>query len=370
MIEIKAIYKKNVPGLLEDNDFWNHSFLSISRHRLHAHYKNPNCDDDDVVLLLGYLDGELLGYMGVFMDKIELNGVVDKIGWLSTWWVHPKTKGSGIGREILDTMYSLNNGKIGISQFTPSAKRVYDKSGYFVTLKENKGVKAVLRSNLAFVLPKVFPSSKKAKTIIHWLDATINIFVNLKLSVHKQFIKKELANISIEYLNTIDSESLQIINRFNKNHLSPKGASFFEWMKACYWVQEAPLLALTNKEKYEFSIYDKSFNIYYIKIMEGGSCIGFLALQKRNYVNKVLFAYYDTEKNAGIMANIIKLQSIEQDVREIICYDEAICERLKRSKMFLYKTKKNKHSILSKKFGKENFDEIVMNFGDGDCSFA
>src|SRR5688572_27959784 len=122
MIELKTIYKKDVPELLDNSGFWNHSFLSIRKHRLYAHYKNPNCDENDVVLLLAYLNGELVGYMGVFIDKILLDGSVDKIGWLSTWWGHPKTKGSGIGREILDTMYTLNNGKIGISQFTPSAK--------------------------------------------------------------------------------------------------------------------------------------------------------------------------------------------------------------------------------------------------------
>jgi GNAT superfamily N-acetyltransferase len=106
-----------------------------------------------LALLLGYTDGQLVGYMGVFTDKIILDGKPNKIGWLSTWWVHPKTKGSGIGREILNTMYESLNGQIGISQFTPSAKRVYDKSGYFYTLKESKGIKAVLRSNFGFCGP-------------------------------------------------------------------------------------------------------------------------------------------------------------------------------------------------------------------------
>ena len=136
MIEIKKILKKNVAELFEISAFWDHEFLSISKHRLLAHFNNPNLKNDDIVLIVAYFNQELAGYMGIFIDKITIDNQETKIGWLSTWWVHPKTKGSGIGREILNEMYSGNNGRIGISQFTPSAKRVYDKSGYFVNLKE------------------------------------------------------------------------------------------------------------------------------------------------------------------------------------------------------------------------------------------
>ena len=75
MISIKKIYKKEIPNLLEDKDFWNQSFLAISKHRLYAHYKNPTAVPDDVVLLLAYLNDELVGYMGVFMNKTTLDAV-------------------------------------------------------------------------------------------------------------------------------------------------------------------------------------------------------------------------------------------------------------------------------------------------------
>ncbi|MFT7251741.1 MAG: hypothetical protein ACI9FW_001484 [Flavobacterium sp.] len=370
MIEIKKIYKKDIPELLSNKDFWNHSFLSISKHRLYAHYKNPNLEDNDIVLLLSYLNNELVGYMGLFVDKIKIDNTIKKIGWLSTWWVHPKTKGTGIGREILNTMYKENNGQIGISQYTPSAKRVYDKSGYFTLLKESIGIKAVLRSNLTFVLPIIFPKTKKLSLLINQLDNIINFFVNIKLSLQKIILTKKIKNTSIEYLNILDDESLNIINQFNKNDISVKDKAFFEWLKAYNWVQKAPLLNFTNKYKYEFSIYDNEFEFSFIKIIEKDICIGFIVLQKRNYVTKVLFTYFDNIINTSIISNIIKLQAITQNTREIICYDKAICNELKKSNLFLYKTKKIKQAIISKEFNKTNFDTVRMNFGDGDCSFA
>lgn len=369
MIEIKKINKKDIPELLSDNQFWNHSFLPISKHRLYAHHKNPNLEDNDIVLILSYLNNELVGYMGLFMDKINIDNRLEKIGWLSTWWVHPKTKGTGIGREILNAMYSENNGKIGISQFTPSARRVYDKSGYFTTLKENIGIKAVLRSNLSFVIPTLFPKTKRLSSFFNQIDHFFNFFINIKLYFQKIILSGKLTGISLEYVNIIDDETLSLINQFNKNDISNKGKAFFEWLKAYNWVQKAPLINLTNKIKYEFSIYDNEFEFSLIKIIEKNVCIGFVVLQKRNYVTKVLFTYYDL-KNTAAISNIIKLQAATQNTREIICYDEAICHNLKKSNLFLYKNKKIKQSIISKKFNKTDFSNVRMNFGDGDCSFA
>ena len=95
-----------------------------------------------------------------------------------------------------------------------------------------------------------------------------------------------------------------------------------------------------------------------------------MVLQRRSNVCKILFAYYDKNLHSELMANIVKLQCAEQNVREIICYDEAITKAFSQSAIFLYKTNKIKYSIISKVFLKENFDEVIVNFGDGDCSFA
>lgn len=371
MIEIKQISKKNIPLLFEDKSFWNHDFLSISKHRLLSHYRNPNSNDDDIVLILAYLDNEIVGYMGVFIDQIILDNVETKIGWLTTWWVHPKkTFRLGVGRQILDTAYQINNGRVGISQFTKSAKRVYDKTGYFNTLKENHGVKAVLRSNLIFVIPKLYPKLSSLSPLLNFTDSFLNLFIDLKLDLQQKSLSKKLKNIQLEYLNKADTEVLELIERYGKNDIAHKKEDYFEWLKAYYWVQEAPLLEFTNKDKYEFSIYDHQFNIYYIKVIKDSECIGFLVLQRRNNVCKLLFAYYDHTINADIMADIIKLQCVRQNIREIICYDEAICANFKKSNLFIYKTKKLKQSIISKAFEKTDFSDVKMNFGDGDCCFA
>ena len=370
MTHIRKVYKKDIPALFADTAFWNHSFLSVSKHRLLSHLNNPNLEEEDIVLVLAYLDDKLVGYMGVFTDTIVVEGVAQKIGWLSTWWVDPITKGTGVGREILNAMYQENKGQIGISQFTPSAKRVYDKSGYFNELKCNLGVKAVLRSNLQFVIPTLAVAMKKATPCFAALDGLINVVVNAKLGVQSIGLKNRLKGVTVEYVNFIDEETAALINRYNTKDIFHKSPAFFNWLKTYNWVLSAPLIELTQKEKYEFSMYDKDFEIHFVKVFKNQELIGFVVLQKRGYIAKVLFTYFDANQHADCIADVITLQNIRQNTREIICYDEAICNQFKKSGVFLYRTKKVKNSIISKVFNKSDFEGERMNFGDGDCCFA
>lgn len=369
MIEIKKKLKKEIPDLLKNYDSWNNDFIVVSKQRLLAHYNNPKIEDDDIVLLLAYLNHELVGYMGLFIDEIVINNKPEKIGWLSTWWVHPKTKGKGVGRSILNKMFDENDGKIGVSQFTPSAKRVYDKSGNFVTLKKNDGIKAALRSNSQFVLPILAPKLSRLKPFFEFTDHMLNGILNIKLNINKKQLYKKTKHLKLDYVNYIDDEVEDIINQYNKNDISIKNKAFFDWMRAYNWVEKAPLLSLTNQNKYEFLNYDKDFDLFFIKIINNEKCIGFIVLLIRDYVCKVLFTYYDNLFATDI-ANIIKLQAIEQNTREIICYDRGVCNDFFKSKIFLYKKRKVKHAIISKKFNVTDFDNFRMNFGDGDCAFA
>lgn len=370
MREIKKVYKKDIPAFMEDSSFWNHPFLCISRHRLWAHYHNPTCGDDDIVMLLAYLNNEVVGYMGVYTDFITVKNQIQKIGWLSTWWVHPKTKGTGIGRELLDAMFHEQKGQIGISQFTPSAKRVYDKSGYFTDLKNSEGIKAVLRSNLSFIAAVLFPKITFFQPLFRFADTSVNLIVDFRLMFCKYNIQKRLGNVSLEYLPYPDTEARVLIDQYSQNDIAHKSNSFFDWLKTYNWVYEAPLKKMTNVKRYEFSMYDESFEYYFVKIKKEAYCVGFLVLQRRATTLKVLFAYFDENTQAQLMADIIKQHAIKLKIREIICYEPTIVRSLFQSNIFLYKKKKVKQSIISKSFHIDGFSKIRVNFGDGDCCFA
>lgn len=368
MNHIREVRKKDIPALLDDESIWRHEFLAVSRHRLYAHYQNP-FSDDDVILLLAYTNNELVGYMGAYIDRIILNNSVEKIAWLSTWWVHPKTKGSGIGREILNKMYDVQDGRIGISQFTPSAKRVYDKSGYFNDLKKSVGIKAVLRSHLHILVPIVKPGISWTKPFLKVIDSVLNGLYSIRQHIIASKITNRLSDITLDYIDAPDMEVDQLISKLSGNHISPKNQEYFRWLYSFKWVMDAPLLELTNKSRYEFSMYDRSFSIYLLKISSKSGCIGFVVLQKRHLTMKVLYCYCEQSAYPKI-ADIIKLHCFKLSVNEVITYDENLLVNFKQSGIFLYIRKKVKHSIISKVFGVSDFSNVKMNYGDGDCSFA
>jgi hypothetical protein len=264
-------------------------------------------------------------------------------------------------------MYTIQDGKIGVSQFTPSAKRVYNKSNYFNSLKNNEGYKFVYRSNLSIVLPLANKRFLEIKNLLNFSDSFINIFINIKLKIHSLIVKKRINDISIEYINYIDDELEDYVNKKNSKHLSKKGNQFFSWLKNYNWVQEAPLIEIVKTEKYEFSMSAKKFNIYFIKILKQEKIIGFIILQRKDSLLKVLFAYYD---DSEAIANLLLLHIIKLQIKQVVCYDKNINNELLKLKGYLYKRKKVKESIISKSFGNINFDDYVLNYGDGDCCFA
>ena len=365
---IKKILKKNVPELLNDNKFWSNSFLSITKHRLYSHYLNPCLDDNDVVLLLALKNGEIVGYMGVFVDYINIEKKNVKVGWLSTWWVHQKTKGSGIGRSLLFSIYESFKGRIGVSQFTPLAKRVYDRSGYFQTLQKNYGYKFVFRSNLDVVFPLINNKFNRVRGLLSFFDFILNIPINIKIVFHKINLKIN-KDIKLEYVNSIDKNLNDFIKKHSSNYLSKKNINFFNWLKAYHWVQESPLKSYTTYKDYFFSMNSEKFNIYFLKIYKLSELIGFLVLQRKDHQLKVLFVYYD-KSYSNYISKIILLHCFKLKVKELICYDDQINIKIKHSFYFIYYRSRLKESIISKKFGDIDFSKYNINLGDGDCCFA
>ncbi|MEL6841973.1 MAG: GNAT family N-acetyltransferase, partial [Bacteroidota bacterium] len=114
--------------------------LPISRHRALSHLANPRLRPDDVIMIFAHSDeGELVGYLGVLPDEIYLNGKQDRGGWLSCMWVNPITRGQGIGGKLVQAALNAWQGRILVTEFTPAAKRLYDRTEAFVDLHQPVG---------------------------------------------------------------------------------------------------------------------------------------------------------------------------------------------------------------------------------------
>ncbi len=370
MINIISYNREGLSKLAIGEDIWKNKVLPITKHRALAHINNPFADNDDILLLVAYDKERIVAYMGVFMDRIILEDNKNNIAWLSTWWADPNYKSTGIGRELLHKMYSAHNGKIGISQFTPSAKRVYDRSGYFYTLKGMNGIKAVLNPQVADLIQVFYPKLKKVKTVIFFAEVIIKTIINIKIHLLKQWFKSS-HKINYYYIDEIDEETENFIKKiqYDKINLSIRNKEYFKWMKLYPWVVESD-----NEDEYHnyfFSSVARRFEISFIKILNDQNEItGFLVVQIRNNTLKVLYAFY-LEQDLNDIYSVLIEHTFKNKVEVIITYEKNLVKKLEQQKLlFLYKKKKVKEAIISKSFGNIDYKKYYFHFGDGDCSFA
>jgi len=75
--------------------------VPVSRNRSQAQARNPHADDNDVGLIVAYRDGRCVGYLGLLAGLLRVDGEVSKICRLSTWYVAPEERASGVGGMLM-----------------------------------------------------------------------------------------------------------------------------------------------------------------------------------------------------------------------------------------------------------------------------
>src|SRR6185312_12625881 len=81
--------------------------LPISRQRALSQSHNPFASPDDIALLVAYDNDICVGYLGVVPGAASVNGNCRKVFWLSTWFVSPKARESGVAMQLLFTACQL-----------------------------------------------------------------------------------------------------------------------------------------------------------------------------------------------------------------------------------------------------------------------
>jgi GNAT superfamily N-acetyltransferase len=97
---------------------------------------NPRAEPDDTLLILAWLEGELVGYLGVLPDLYFVaDKPPEKCGWLSCLWVSDQHRGKSIAKLLVTKGVQAIGGRVLLTEFTPQAKQLYDKLGFFTDLQ-------------------------------------------------------------------------------------------------------------------------------------------------------------------------------------------------------------------------------------------
>lgn len=364
MVEIKLLNKQQLTQFLNSNEFEQLAFLPISHHRALSHLNNPRLREADVILLLAYEGTELLGYLGVLPEDLRINDKIEHGGFLSCLWIHPNARGKKIAQKLLDECFKCWDSRILVTEFTASAKGLYDKTGIFKDLVVKEGLRVYLKSELARILPEKKAIFKKFRFALSASDALINLFANFKTWV----IRKPLLDFEFERITEISDELEDFISIHQQNELFARKKNELNWILNFPWVLNG-INSYTHSDKYHFSsVAQKFMNLPYLIRNEHGEITAFLMFTNRDGRLKLPYCYFN-EGNKEKVLNLINYVILSENCKTFTTFNPFLTESKILSSVGFYKKTVKRHYIISKVFPNIEHTFEVQD-GDADCVFT
>lgn len=362
---IKTLNPKELFEFISNDAYDTLAVVPISKHRAISHINNPRVDPEDTIMILAYIDDVMVGYLGVFADRLHFENEISKAGWLSCMWVNPITRGKGVAKKLLQTALNDWNQKILVTEFTVPAKGLYDRSKAFQDLQIRTGVRVFLRYSLHQVLPPKKEIFQHLKPLLKLADASANLLI-----VPFQSKPNNKPEVNYEICDQIDSQIETFINHRLSQQLIRRDATDLKWILTHPWV--IPGSDINNyKERYEFSAID-DFTFIPVKVFDQEhKMIGFILLSKRNGHVKIPYAYFD-DNHINNIVELIAYFAKKWQVNMLSCFHPLLSKViLKEAFPGIHKREIRRHYIVSKVFETQLKDlNIVLQDGDADCVFT
>jgi GNAT superfamily N-acetyltransferase len=366
-MQIKCILHKELEDFINSPLYQNSPFLPISKHRAISHVHNPRALADDLVLVVIYEEEELVAYLGVLPDDLFFNDQKEHAGWLSCMWVDPKMRGKGLAKKLIHTVFEAWNYRILVTEFTPAAKGLYDRTQQFLDLAKPKGLRGYRRFALAELLPAKNPEKwKRFQGLLKLADGTGNIFNSIRLALQKQ------SKVQFNQIEQLDEEAWQLVKKFRSpNELMSREKEALNWILQYPWLINSP--ANEESKRYHFSSVANKFSFIPLKIYNSKSiAIGFIILSVRDGKMKTPYAYFDP-KEVKIVAKVIEQQMASHQIHTFTTFQPQLVEYWKQNKgSFWMRKDQQRHYIISKVFENQlkGVETLSIQDGDADAAFT
>ena len=368
MIEIKQLNKKLLLEYINSVHFGTGNDIPITFHRALSQVKNPRLYEEDIILLLAFDEGNLVGYLGILPDTIFLKEREPiKIGWLSCLWVSQHARGKGISIKLISKSLELWNNNILSADYVPSTKMIYDRTNQFVDKPfSKKGIRLYIKSDLYNILPPKKIIFFKLK----WLFKAIDFCANGLLNIRLIFLKEDLSHLHFEYIDHIDEEVNDFIATKQEKQFFKRNKDDLNWIIKNPWILSSIRKDDLNK-KYYFSSTAKSFNFYSLIVRNSDDkLIGLMIFAKRDTALKLPYLYHDNCFDTII--KVINYHLIKWKIRTFTTFHSDLAQNLINKKTTaIYKKELKRNYMIPSIFLDEIFNsDLEIQDGDGDCSFT
>lgn len=367
-MEIKTLTPAQLKAFIESDEFKTMPVVPISTHRALSHIGNPRVAADDVIMILAYEENNMVGYLGVLADEIHNGTSSFKCGWLSCMWVDPALRGKGIAKQLLATAFTSWNNHILVTEFTPEAKALYDRSKNFDDLKSNTGLRCFLRFNTHQVLPNKKPSLKNIAPLLQLADATANVLNSIRLSILKP---ATTSDIRWQPVTEIDGTLAAFIDTQQQNSFEKRGATELNWILKNPWLKVSAPTSQSNR--YHFSSVAAQFkNLCFAGYNSSNQLTAFLFFSLRNGHIKIPYAFFAPADTAAITAKIYEAMLAEKAAMLTVFNPHITAYLSNHPTPFIYKRSVYRHYMITKALSVHftNKAQLTIHDGDADCAFT
>ena len=358
MITLKTFNKNELREFVDTDQYKSFDFLPITKHRALAQIQNPIIEENDVLLTLAFEDEKLAGYLGTYPSVFFIENEIIKYAWLSTLYVNENFRGKRIAQKLLEKVFEKYDGKIAITEFTPEAENLYNKTKQFEYINPKLGQRFYFRSDIGEIITRKKPEISFLKPIFKSVDTIVNSLISIKKSF------SENNTVNYEITDFVDSESIDFLNHFSKNRTGEE----LNVIIKNPWVLEGK----TPEKNYQFSNYSNEFKYFWVKIFDQNNKLqtcSLLLLRDGHLKISYLFSENNLEPFAKFLQNFIG----EKKIKLLTSYQTELNEILsKKSFSKLYQKKIERRYLFHKKMIEILPENFKSNFqdGDGDCVFT
>jgi GNAT superfamily N-acetyltransferase len=359
-MEVIALNASGLESFISSAQFQTAQHLPISTRRAIAQLSNPRATPKDILLIIIQNENaELLAYLGLLPDDIfKDKKQTIHFAWLSCIWVNPDARGQKIAQQLLMSAWEHWDGKLMGTEFVPSLKTFYEKSGYFSTFKKKIGIRAYFGADFKTWLPPKYAFFAKIKPLLRILDNFMNHILVFKLQNYpdyRNYILPEWPSDTEVLFKTLDPS--QTFHRSQRE---------LDWIWNYPWLQTD---SDPEQDKYYFSLVDPDFEQVLLGIRnEQGEIRTLISLLKRGKTLKIpyFFSYSESMPLAmRILMNYIR----QKKIASLVTYHVALVAFFQGQLSTAYFTRRANRIYMAS--DSLSFFEVNGIFdGDGDCAFT
>jgi hypothetical protein len=254
-----------------------------------------------------------------------------------------------------------------VTEFTPEAKGLYDRSGYFVDLRTNIGLRCYMRFNLHEVLPKKNDKYKSYMPVVKLLDAIANISVDLRLSLMKT---KQSSSLRFESVAEVDQNLDEYIRSKHDDQFERRTGDDLNWILKYPWLIKSK--PTDESRRYHFSSVSDRFQNLCFKLTDKGEIKGYVHFTIRDNHLKIPYAYFEPEYLNDVVQHIYSIM-LEYKLNMLTVFHSSLVDSFKsNSTPFLYKRAIKRQYIITKALDIHftGNEKLLIQDGDADCAFT